>query len=97
MKTQCSCVNPIEGKKRGKKWIDAVNENSIRANMTREHLDIVFYGDSIIEGWGGTAGGDISGRKAGNDESFKELFQRDAGGKYEGILLGMAADIVSSI
>ena len=60
-----------------------------------QNLDVVFFGDSITEGW--------TGKQYGNDrpgledvlEVFDSYFYTDRGGEVEGLALGIAGDTVS--
>jgi len=97
MKKRCSCQNPVLPRKRPGKWTNVVDGNAERASMTKNRLDVVFFGDSIIEGWGGAAGGSTSDRKKGNVEVFKSLFTPEGGGKHKGLLLGVAADNTNNL
>ena len=52
MEKNCDCPNPMEPKDRqGRRhWLKTSHENKDKAAET-EDLDVVFYGDSITEGW----------------------------------------------
>jgi hypothetical protein len=75
-------------------WLKTSHENKDKAAET-EDLDVVFYGDSITEGWMGTSFGFPNGRKEKNEEVFKSLFTLDGGGKHNGVTLGISGDLVS--
>ena len=60
-----------------------------------EDLDVVFYGDSITEGWMGTSYGFSNGRKEKNLQVFESFFTLEGGGKYKGLALGISGDRVS--
>ncbi len=97
MKAYCDCPNPMESTDRqGRRhWLKTVNENKDKANENKEDLDVVFYGDSITEGWMGTSYGFPNGRKDENVEVFNSLFTLKGGGKHNGITLGISGDLVS--
>jgi lysophospholipase L1-like esterase len=59
--------------------------------MFRE-TDVVFLGDSIIEGWIGRSLGQQKERKHKNIKVFEELFDMDKGGDFDGIALGISGD-----
>ncbi len=98
MKKYCDCPNPLEPKDRqGRRhWLKASNQNKDRINDKLEDLDVVFYGDSITEGWMGTSFGNVNGRKEKNKEVFNSLFTLEGGGKYKGVAMGISGDFVSS-
>eukprot|EP00554_Chaetoceros_debilis_P010445 CAMPEP_0194110468 /NCGR_PEP_ID=MMETSP0150-20130528/9716_1 /TAXON_ID=122233 /ORGANISM="Chaetoceros debilis, Strain MM31A-1" /LENGTH=237 /DNA_ID=CAMNT_0038799663 /DNA_START=448 /DNA_END=1161 /DNA_ORIENTATION=- len=55
-------------------------------------LDVVFFGDSITEGWRGTSFGQAVKKKQENTQVFEGLFDMDSGGDYDGLALGIAGD-----
>lgn len=98
MEKNCDCPNPMEPKDRqGRRhWLKTSHENKDKAAET-EDLDVVFYGDSITEGWMGTSFGFPNGRKEKNEEVFKSLFTLDGGGKHNGVTLGISGDLTTSL
>ena len=58
-------------------------------------MDVVFYGDSITEGWMGTSFGKPGRVSVGSKEVFENLFSTDYGAHYDGLALGIAGDTVS--
>ena len=97
MENECQCKNPMIGKGRQgqRHWLKTSRENS-DSIATIKDTDVVFYGDSITEGWKGTSYGFDNGRKAGNIQVFESLFSTKRGGKYEGVAMGISGDRVSS-
>jgi lysophospholipase L1-like esterase len=77
-------------------WEQAAHDNQARATTYDGNLDVVFYGDSITEGWLGTSLGLPNERKKKNQEVFKSLFNaHEGGGKYNALALGISGDLVS--
>jgi lysophospholipase L1-like esterase len=99
--TTCKCANPLKPTPRHghKTWTEAHLEN---IKLARNHnvpkkspfreTDVVFLGDSIIEGWRGTSLGQQVEKKEGNIKVFEELFDMDKGGEFDGIALGISGD-----
>ncbi len=84
------------GREAHRHWLKTVQENKDAiASSEAEDVDVVFYGDSITEGWKGTSYGFDNGRKENNPEVFKALFSVKDGGKYNGLPLGISGDRVS--
>ena len=54
--------------------------------MDAQRLDLVFYGDSIIESWRGTSLGTLFARCAGSPDVFEKYFSS----KYTTKVLGVA-------
>ena len=76
-------------------WLTASHANSDLAANAAGMVDVVFFGDSITEGWrGGTSYGFPVGRKEKNFSVFKSLFTVSEGGEYDGIALGISGDTV---
>lgn len=94
---ECKCLDPMQpGGREGKlHWLKAVQENKDVASSDHEDADVVFYGDSITEGWRGTSYGFPNGRKENNLEVYNSLFSLEHGGKYKGLTLGISGDRVS--
>jgi len=97
MENSCKCPDPMVGLAReGRRhWMKTAHENKDKVLDIREDLDVVFYGDSITEGWMGTSFGFPNGRKDKNEQVFNSLFSLDHGGKYKGLALGISGDLVS--
>ena len=79
-------------------WLKAAHFNTEAAASAASapgEIDVVFYGDSITEGWRGTSFGFPVGRKQTIPAVFSSLFTLDGGGKYEGLPLGISGDTVS--
>lgn len=96
MEKSCQCENPMIGKGRQgqKHWLKTSHENSDSVISVKDSADVIFYGDSITEGWKETSYGFYNGRKAGNKAIFDSLFTIGGGGKYEGIPMGISGDRV---
>ena len=80
-------------------WLKAAHFNTEAAASAASapgEIDVVFYGDSITEGWRGTSFGFPVGRKQTIPAVFSSLFTLDGGGKYEGLPLGISGDTVST-
>jgi hypothetical protein len=73
--------------------------NSHHQNMVyiAEHapadLDVVFFGDDMIEQLGGTRGLGVDGAE-GMEDYFEKTFTRKGGGKVNAIALGSSGDTV---
>jgi hypothetical protein len=106
MEHVCKCPNamfPADRKDDHHLWFDAVignrdramNSTSSSSNTSTKQLDVVFYGDSITEGWLGTSLGQPRLYREKNKLIFNTLFTLDGGGKYNAMALGMSGDLVS--
>lgn len=73
--------------------IGLVNQ-SIASNT---ELDVVLVGDSITEMWNGRMMSGIYGNYDDNARAFQQLFQKERGGKVEGLALGIAGDQVRAL
>jgi len=95
----CTCGDPIEGSSReGRRhWSKASHENVDNAKDRKKEIDVVFFGDSITEGWKGTSYGFEVGRKKDNPAEYESLFTLDGGGKYEGLVLGISGDTSTNL
>jgi hypothetical protein len=58
------------------------------------NIDVVFYGDSITEGWIGTSYGRPKGSGENSREVFDNLFSTQNGGEFDGLALGIGGDSV---
>jgi len=99
MEASCMCSDPtVALDRQGRRhWLKASHENKDKALAINNDVDVVFYGDSITEGWMGTSFGFPNGRKEQNEEVFNSLFTLENGGKYKGIALGISGDLVSAV
>ena len=74
----CSSDNPLIGRHRSKHkhWEEAFFGNVREALIASEmrHVDVVFYGDSIIEGWKGFKLGQLHPYKLENAAVFQHYF-----------------------
>ena len=98
MEASCQCENPMIGKGRQgqRHWLKTSHENSDSIiSLKDDEVDVIFYGDSITEGWKGTSYGFLNGRKKDNLQVFQSLFTTDGGGKFHGIPMGISGDRVS--
>ena len=92
MKKYCKCDYPLKAKDRqGRRhWLKATHMNKERiVDMSKNKIDVVFYGDSITEGWLGTSYGFHNGRKEGSLKIFKKYFDNE---KRVGIAMGISGD-----
>ena len=85
-----------EGRQGRHHWLRAFHENQDAASGMKDDLDIVFYGDSMTEGWMGTSYGSPDSLMETNLDTFQAHFTLEGGGKYKGLALGLADDRVSS-
>ena len=102
--TTCRCANPLQPTHRHghKTWTEAHLKNvklsrnsaSKSANLPLRELDVVFLGDSIIEGWMGTSFAQKVEKKQDNVKVFENLFDMDSGqrAEFDGLALGIAGD-----
>jgi lysophospholipase L1-like esterase len=72
-----------------------LNKELLKSDKAK-NVDVVFFGDSITEGWRGTHFGKETSKTQGIRPVFDSLFSSVLGGKFDGIALGIAADTVSS-
>jgi len=94
MEDSCQCEDPMIGKGREgqRHWLKTVHENKDAVSTIKDGADVIFYGDSITEGWKGTSYGFPNGRKEDNYAVFKSLFTSEGGGKFDGIPMGISGD-----
>lgn len=97
MEHACDCPDPLTPTDRSARrhWEQIARDNRERAVANKGNLDVVFYGDSITEGWLGTSLGLPHGKKKHNQQVFKSKFTVDGGGKYNALALGISGDLVS--
>lgn len=92
MEKYCKCDYPLTAKDRqGRRhWLKATHMNKERiVDMSKNKIDVVFYGDSITEGWLGTSYGFHNGRKEGSLKIFKKCFDNE---KRVGVAMGISGD-----
>jgi hypothetical protein len=92
----CPCQDPLVpmGRRKNPKWEETHHHNMDAAVV--ENVDVVFYGDSITEGWMGTIYGRVKpGSENSSREVFDTLFSTESGGEFDGLALGIAGDTVS--
>lgn len=87
------CVNPLEPFERfsHKTW-EMAHDGNIREALEAENVEVVFLGDSIIEGWRGMSLGIPVPHKHNNIAIFDKLFHQSEGADFEGLALGIAGD-----
>lgn len=92
----CSCANPLIPKPRHghSTWTKAHIQNKEHAAQHRKYsLDVVFLGDSIMEGWMGKSFGAVVDSKKGNIRVFQSMFDSSKkSSNIDGLVLGMAGD-----
>jgi len=98
----CTCWNPLSPRPRGERSRrHKVSENFNRsfkhnvylAEQARDLKDVVFYGDSITEGWMGTVYRVVKNQEKAN--VYREFFAKNeqgGNGKFDGLALGVAGD-----
>lgn len=74
-------------------WARVHHFNKESANAS-DDVDVVFLGDSITEGWSGTAWGRTNAKVHSVPQVFQSYFSIEHGGDYEGLALGIAGDSV---
>lgn len=74
-----------------KTWQEA-HAGNVRDAMMARNTDIVFLGDSIIEGWRGMSLGQLIPEKKPNIKVFDAHFDERKGAKFQGLALGLAGD-----
>jgi hypothetical protein len=72
-----------------------LNKELLKSDKAR-NVDVVFFGDSITEGWRGTHFGKELPKTQGIRPVFDSLFSSESGGEFDGMALGISADRVSS-
>jgi hypothetical protein len=78
-------------------WDEAFIANkAIAKSVKAQFADVVFYGDYITEGWRGTHFGEPNIKSEGNKAVYDSLFSTENGGQFDGLVLGIAGDRVSS-
>ena len=96
--TDCPCKDPLiptVGKYKDWGFVNNINLKLV-ADAADKKLDVVFYGDSITEGWRGTQFGHDRDRVQGADKVFASFFSKEHGGDFDGLALGIAGDTVST-
>jgi len=95
----CSCASPLTPAPRHghKTWTQAHLQNiKDAAHQINDSWDVVFLGDSIMEGWKGLSFGRAVEHKEGNVQVFESMFDSNKGGDVNGLVLGIAGDKVRS-
>lgn len=93
------CENPLAPKVQLHKmvdWLGAHGLNKAAAEKPPENLDVVFVGDSIIEGFTGKEFGREDPKFEGAEEVFKSLFSLEDGADYQALTLAISGDRVST-
>lgn len=83
-------------------WTFAYHQNLRQARRYEKkrrfrELDVVFLGDSILEGFKGTKFGRKAPHKKENVPVFESLFDVSKGAEYDGMVLAIAGDKVSGV
>lgn len=97
--TDCKCSNPLTPMPRYNHhtWTHAFHQNVRAARNSKKDrsfrdLDVVFLGDSILEGFNGMKFGKEIPHKQNNKLVFQSLFDVDKGGQLDGLILAIAGD-----
>lgn len=106
--TDCSCSNPLAPTPRFgyNTWTQAYHQNvhqaknskkelSSRTGTSIRNLDVVFFGDSIMEGFKGMKFGKKVGHKNDNKAVFERYFDAGKGAEFDGLIFAIAGDKVS--
>lgn len=101
--TDCQCSNPLIPKARfgHETWSLAYHKNVQQAKTinrqlsSNRNLDVVFLGDSILEGFKGMKFGKEVVHKKDNKVIWDKLFNPAKGAKVDGLILAIAGDKVS--
>lgn len=95
-KSTCKCLDPTKpvGLEDNQQWARVHHGNKEAAQGALD-VDVVFYGDSIVEGWKGTSWGRKNAKVHNVPSVFQSLFSIENGGEYSGTALGIAGDSVS--
>jgi len=93
----CRCANPLRPIPRsehdGFKSGHRVNTQMALTSPASGNWDVVFYGDSITEGWKGTSYGIPKEQKLDNYKVFESLFGgEESQSKLSGLALGISGD-----
>jgi hypothetical protein len=99
----CACWNPLIARPRGdrnrqhkvsEQFDRSFKHNLYLVEQVRNVKDVVFFGDSIIEGWMGTVYREVKNKEKA--AVYREFFEKNEhGGKFDGLVLGIAGDQVS--
>lgn len=100
----CTCWNPLIARPRvdrnrqhkvSEQFDRSFKHNLYLVDQVRNVKDVVFYGDSIIEGWMGTVYREVKNKEKA--AVYREFFEKnnEQGGKFDGLVLGIAGDQVS--
>lgn len=93
---ECSCSDPLipldrHGTRHWSHTHHMNTEMTLKVHSPHD-LDVVFYGDSIIEQWHGTKMGYPLPKRADLPNIFEELFDTEHGARYNGLALGIGGD-----
>jgi len=98
--SDCTCPDPLiptrqEGVNPDADW-DQVQQGHVqRAVEANDDVDVVFFGDSITEGWNEVFWDiDFSEKLGPAKEVYNKYFSKENGAKYEALPLGIAGDTV---
>lgn len=93
----CTCADPLVPTPQvgiNDNWDATQQSHASRASAA--DVDVVFFGDSITEGWEEVFWGlDFSEKLGPVKEVWAKYFSKADGAKYDGLPLGIAADTVS--
>lgn len=100
----CTCWNPLIARPRvdknrqhkvSEQFDRSFKHNLYLVDQVRNVKDVVFYGDSLIEGWMGTVYREVKNKEKA--AVYREFFEKnnEQGGKFDGLALGIAGDQVS--
>ena len=98
--TKCQfCSNPLAPMQRygHSTWTFAYHQNVNAARKANNGLDVVFLGDSILEGFKGTSFGKYVRHKQDNIQVYDHLFDTEKGGDFDGLVLAIAGDKVNTL
>lgn len=90
---RCSCPDPDKALRNNdeKLWINNHNHMVSQAKSAPDDLDIVFFGDNMIEHLSGTSGLGVT-TVDGMKDYFEQKFSKKHGGEFNAIALGSSGD-----
>jgi len=93
------CVSPLDpdDKLEYEWWKKSATLNLELIDNASSDLDVVLLGDSIIEHWNGRSMGALDSHLNKIKNTFDELFQKENGGKVNGLALGITNDTSSNL
>mmetsp|Transcript_62961 Transcript_62961/g.181111 ORF Transcript_62961/g.181111 Transcript_62961/m.181111 type:complete len:409 (-) Transcript_62961:1197-2423(-) len=91
---RCTCPDPTQAlaNTESEWWEKHHNHLVSVANRAKKDLDIVFFGDEIVERLDGTSNLGSRTLGGGMREPFEQLFTKAGGGDLEGLALGSSSD-----